>query len=102
MHNRRDCGGKEQQHRHRSKPQHGSVRRLAENRSQNSVAALAGAQRLFLGQIRYCVSSISLIATVEWAKAPPARISAATQIASMISLRVAPWRSAARVWPLMQ
>ena len=45
---------------------------------------------------------ISAIARAEWAKAPPARISAATQIASINSCSVAPCRSAALVWPLMQ
>ena len=38
-------------------------------------------------------------ASVEWAKAPPARISAATQTASMISSSVAPARWASLVSP---
>src|SRR5688572_8928216 len=46
-------------------------------------------------------SSVSS-ASVAWANAPPARISAATQIASMISAGVAPSRVAALVWPWMQ
>src|ERR1035437_5153068 len=47
-------------------------------------------------------ASMASRARVEWAKAPPARISAATQIASMISLGVLPLRMASLVWPLMQ
>src|SRR5688572_11408509 len=46
-------------------------------------------------------SSVSR-ASAAWANAPPARISAATQIASMISAGVAPSRVAALVWPWMQ
>src|SRR5699024_8513187 len=41
-------------------------------------------------------------ARAEWANAPPARISAATQMASMICSSVAPAREASRVCPLMQ
>ena len=39
---------------------------------------------------------------IECAYAPPARISAATQIASMISSSLAPLRWASFVWPSMQ
>src|ERR1035437_3403623 len=49
-----------------------------------------------------CAASMASRARVEWAKAPPARISAATQIASMISSGVLPLRMASLVWPLMQ
>ncbi len=45
---------------------------------------------------------IASIARVEWAMAPPARISAATQIASMISCSVAPFSFACLVWLRMQ
>ena len=41
-------------------------------------------------------------ARVKWAYAPPARISAATQIASMSSGSLAPLCNAAVVWPRMQ
>lgn len=46
-------------------------------------------------------SSVSSAIT-ECANEPPARISAATQMASMISSGVAPARTAALVWPWMQ
>src|SRR5690606_3792406 len=46
-------------------------------------------------------SSMRSSALTEWAKAAPARISAATQIASMISFGLAPARRAARTWPSM-
>ena len=49
-----------------------------------------------------CAASMASRARVEWAKAPPARISAATQIASMISSGMLPLRIASLVWPLMQ
>src|SRR5690606_10635385 len=48
------------------------------------------------------VFPISSSASAEWAYAPPARISAATQIASISSSWVAPWRNAALVCPLIQ
>jgi glucokinase len=47
-------------------------------------------------------SAIVSSARAEWAKAPPARISAATQMASMISSALAPLSSAAAVCPRMQ
>jgi hypothetical protein len=47
-------------------------------------------------------SPMACKASVEWAYAPPARISAATQIASMISSGLASLRRASLVCPLMQ
>src|ERR1019366_9248040 len=47
-------------------------------------------------------SPMACRANVEWAYAPPARISEATQIASMISSGLAPLRRASLVCPVMQ
>ncbi len=46
--------------------------------------------------------AMAFIASTECANAAPARISAATQIASISSCGVAPWRKAALVCPWMQ
>lgn len=51
---------------------------------------------------RRACSFMASMASAECAMAPPARISAATQMASMISFTVAPFARALLVWARMQ
>src|SRR5665647_2846100 len=63
---------------------------------------VAGAETV-LGHVGSgATSPMACRANVEWAYAPPARISEATQIASMISSGLAPLRRASLVCPVMQ